>query len=238
MTDSVMVIGASSGIGEALARKLAAEGYEVGLTARSVEKLETIADELPTKSYVARMDVTETEESTDAFHELADAMGGIDVVVVNAGIGPENIDLGWGPERDTIDTNVRGFTALAVAAMNYFEEQGHGQLVGTSSVASYVGSSRIPAYYASKAYVSNYLDGLRYKAQYLDADITVTTIEPGFVDTELAGGDFWMCSTETAADLIHDAIEKKKRHQFVSRRWRLVALVLTIMPDLLKRRLF
>ena len=238
MTERAMVIGASSGIGEALARKLAAEGYEVGLTARSVDELEAIAESLPTETYVARMDVTETEPAQEAFTELADAMGAVDVVVLNAGVGPENPDLEWEPERDTIDTNVRGFTALAVAAMDHFEQQGHGQLVGVSSVASYVGSSRVPAYYASKAYVSNYLDGLRYKSRYLDADITVTTVEPGFVDTDLAGGDFWMCSPETAADLIHEAIAKKKRQQFVTKRWRLVALALTLLPDLLKRRLF
>ena len=238
MTRKAIVIGASSGIGEALVRKLAEEGYEVGLTARSLDRLQTIADELPTPSYIARMDVTETDSARDSFTELANAMGAVDVVVVNAGIGPDNPELAWERERDTIDTNVRGFTALAVAAMEYFEEQGGGQLVGTSSVAAYIGSSRVPAYYASKAYVSNYLDGLRYRARDLDADITVTTVEPGFVDTDLAGGEFWMCSTETAADLIYEAIAEKKRHQFVSRRWRFVALALGLMPDALKRRLF
>ncbi|MXR50846.1 SDR family NAD(P)-dependent oxidoreductase [Halovenus sp. WSH3] len=238
MTDRAMVIGASSGIGEALAHELATEGYEVGLTARSVETLREIAEGLPTRAYVKRMDVTETETARDAFRSLAGEMDGVDVVVVNAGIGPGNPELDWEPERDTIDTNVRGFTAMAVAAMNYFEQQGHGQLVGVSSVASYVGSSRVPAYYASKAYVSNYLDGLRYRSRHLDADITVTTVEPGFVDTDLAGGEFWMCSPETAAELIREAIEEKKRQQFVTRRWRLVATALTVMPDVLKRRLF
>lgn len=238
MTERAMVIGASSGIGEALARKLAAEGYEVGLTARSVDKLETIADGLPTRSYVAQMDIAETERARESFKELTAEMGTVDVVVVNAGIGPANVALNWEPERATVDVNVRGFTAMSVAAMDFFGKQGHGQLVGVSSVASYVGSSEIPAYYASKAYVSNYLDGLRYKTRHLDADITVTTVEPGFVDTDLAGGEFWMCSPETAADLIHEAIVEKKRRQFVTKRWRLVALALTLMPDLLKRRLF
>lgn len=238
MTERAMVIGASSGIGEALARELAAEGYEVGLTARSVDKLAELADSLPTRSYVARMDIAEAEQARATFEELAEEMGTVDVAVVNAGIGPANIDLDWEPERDTIDVNVRGFTAMSVAAIDFFERQGYGQLVGVSSVASYVGSSEIPAYYASKAYVSNYLDGLRYKTRHLDADITVTTVEPGFVDTDLAGGEFWMCSPETAAELIHEAIVEKKRQQFVTKRWRLVALALTLMPDLLKRRLF
>lgn len=238
MTQRAIVVGASSGIGADLARKLAAEGYEVGLTARSVDRLQELGSELPTQAYVAQMDVTATDASREAFDRLTDQMGVVDVVVLNAGIGPDNPELEWEPERDTIDTNVSGFTALATKAMEFFQQQGHGQLVGTSSVAAYVGSSRVPAYYASKAFVSNYLDGIRYKTRYLDADITVTTVEPGFVDTDLAGGDFWMCSTETAADLIYDAIAEKKRHQFVTRRWRLVALVLTLLPDAVKRRLF
>jgi short-subunit dehydrogenase len=238
MTQRAIVVGASSGIGESLARKLAAEGYEVGLTARSVDRLQEIGSELPTQASVARMDVTEPEASREAFDRLTDQMGTVDVVVLNAGIGPENPDLEWEPERDTIDTNVCGFTALATKVMDFFQEQGHGQLVGTSSIAAYVGSSRVPAYYASKAFVSNYLDGLRYRTRTLEADITVTTVEPGFVDTDLAGGEFWMCSTERAADLIYEAIENKKRRQFVSRRWRLVALVLTLLPDALKRRVF
>lgn len=237
MTRRAMVVGASSGIGEALSRELADEGYEVGLAARRENRLREIADELPTGTYIAEMDVRDVDAARETFTDLADAMGAVDVVVLNAGIGPENIDLEWEPERDTIDTNVRGFTALAVAAMNLFEEQGHGHLVGTSSVAAYVGSSSIPAYYASKAFVSNYLEGLRYKTAYLDADVTVTTVEPGFVDTALADGSFWQCSPETAASLMARAIRKKKSHQYVTRRWRLVALFLTLLPRRIKETL-
>lgn len=238
MTQRAIIVGASSGIGEALARTLAAEGYEVGLTARSVDRLRELGGDLPTQAYIAQMDVTETAAAREAFDRLAEQMGSVDVVVLNAGIGPENLDLEWEPDRDTIDTNVRGFAALATKAIEYFEQQGHGQLVGTSSIAAYVGSSHAPAYYASKAFVSNYLDGIRYRNRRSDADITVTTVEPGFVDTDLAGGEFWMCSPETAAELIYHAIANKKRQQFVTRRWRLVALALRVMPDAIKRRVF
>lgn len=237
-TKRAIVIGASSGIGEGLARELAGRGYEVGLTARRSEKLETLGEELPTKSYVARMDVTETEAAREAFFELADGMDGVDLVVVNAGIGRENRNLDWEPERDTIDTNVRGFTALATAAMSHFEDRGHGHLVGISSVAAHVGNGTIPAYHASKAFVSNYLDGLRYREQHLDADVPITTIEPGFVDTKLAGGDFWQASVETAATQIVDAIEDERRHAYITGRWRLIAGAIKLMPDALRRRLF
>lgn len=232
------MVGASSGIGAALARELAIDGYQVGLTARREDNLEDLAADLPTESYVARMDVTETEAARETFTDLAEEMGGVDLVVVNAGIGRENRALEWEPERDTIDTNVRGFTALATAATDHFEERGHGHLVGISSVAAHVGNVTIPAYHASKAYVSNYLDGLRYRARHLDADVTVTTIEPGFVDTELAGGDFWKADVETAAAQIATAIRKRRRHAYITRRWRLVAGAIRLVPDVVLRQLF
>jgi NADP-dependent 3-hydroxy acid dehydrogenase YdfG len=154
-----VVVGASSGIGGTLARELADAGYDVGLTARRRELLEGFGRALPTKAYVARMDVTETEAARESLHEVADAMGGVDVVVLNAGVAFENPTLEWGPDRDTVDTHVRGFAALATAAMDRFETQSHGHLVGTSSVAARFGNGEAPAYDGSKAFVSNYLEG-------------------------------------------------------------------------------
>jgi short-subunit dehydrogenase len=233
---TAVIVGASSGIGEALARELAERGYTLGLTARREDRLESIAADLPTEASIARMDVTETDAARETFHDLAEELGGADVVVLNAGVAFENTALDWEPERDTIDVNVRGFVALATAAMDHFEERGSGHLVGTSSIAAHVGNSIVPAYHASKAFVSNYLSGLHYRTKYRDADLTVTTVEPGFVDTELATGTFWLVDVETAAEQMADAIEKKRRHVYVSRRWRLVAWALKALPESLQRR--
>lgn len=233
-----VVVGASSGIGEALARELADAGYDVGLTARRRDLLEDLGRVLPTKAYVARMDVTDLDAARESFQNVCDAMDGADVVVLNAGVAFENPDLEWEPELDTVDTNVRGFSALATAAMDRFETQGHGHLVGVSSVAARFGNGEWPAYSASKAFVSNYLAGLRYRTGRLDADVDVTTVEPGYVDTDLAGGDFWKADRETAAEQIRRAIEKKRRHAFITRRWVFVAKLIDYMPDVLKRRLF
>lgn len=231
MPDSVLITGASSGIGEQLARTMAAEGYEVGLTARRLERLQEIGEELPTKSYCARMDVTKVEEARATFEELVAAMDGVDVVVLNAGISPPNRDLAWEPDRDTIDTNVRGFVALATAAMEHFEATGAGHLVGISSVSAHVGLPDEPAYSASKAFVSNYLQALRFRQSGRDPDVTVTTIEPGYVDTDLSLGGFWETTPETAAAQIFSAIQRKRRRAFVTRRWRLVAFVADAMPE-------
>ncbi|WP_408958100.1 SDR family NAD(P)-dependent oxidoreductase [Natrinema sp. 74] len=239
-----IVVGASSGIGEALVRRLAAAGYEIGMAARRTDRMRRIGSELPTKTYVATMDVTDTEDAREGLFELAAAMSSVDVVVISAGVAHVNRDLEWEPERETIDVNVRGFAAIATATMEYFEETPDhasatdGHLVGISSVAAHVGNGDAPAYHASKAYVSTYLKGLRYRQNQRDADVTITTVEPGFVDTKLSLGGFWECSPETAAEQIARAIRKKRNHAYVTRRWRLIAGVLDLAPEWLLRRLF
>ncbi len=216
------------------------EGYEVELTARRTELLKELAEELPTKACVATMDVARTDESIDRFERLVEAMGSVDLVVLSAAVGDLNDDLDWPPERDTVGINVRGFTGLAVAAMSHFEECGTGHLVGISSVAGRFGNASAPAYNASKAFVSRYLEGLRYRAASSEADVMVTTIEPRFVDTELALGEdqFWMASPEIGASQIRRAIDRKRTHVYVTRRWRLVAWVMRALPEPVLKRLF
>ena len=240
MSKNAIVVGASSGIGRALAHELAADGYRLGLAARRVERLEVLGRELPTKSYVARIDVAEPEEAMDRLRRLIDAMGEVDLAVISSGVGFLNRDLEWGPERDTVDVNVRGFAAMANVALEHFDERGTGHLVGVSSVAHRFGNPGGPAYNASKAFVSNYLEGLRYRAELGEGDVTITTIEPGFVDTEMAIGDdlFWMASPETAAAQIARAIRRERKHAYVTRRWRLVARLIDLLPDAARRRVF
>ena len=243
MTRGAIVVGASSGIGEALVRELADRGYQVGLAARRTDRMTEIGAEVPTQSYVATMDVTETDDAREGFFELAEAMESVDVVVLNAGVGHSNHDLDWALERETIDVNVRGFVALATAAMSYFEEredpasERDGHLVGISSVAAHAGVGGLQAYNASKAFVSSYLEGLRTRGRGVDSDVAITTVEPGFVDTRLSGGEFWQCSSETAASQIARAIDRERSHVYVTRRWRLVAWTLDLLPNTVVRRL-
>jgi len=264
MTQTAIIVGASSGIGEALARTLAAAGYELGLAARRTERLKTIGCELPTKAYVAHMDVTNVEDAREAFFELANAMGSVDLVVISAGLGHANAALEWEPERETIDVNIRGFVAIATAALEQFDRQSvsgpnsdskpgsesesesatipTGQLIGISSVAATFGNGVAPAYNASKAFVSTYLEGLRYREARRESDVTITTVEPGYVETEmnrLVGDDrFWVASPETAATQIARAVGRSRSTVYVTRRWRLVAWVLMLLPERVRSRLF
>mgnify|MGYP001469401312 FL=1 len=119
--------------------------------------------------------------------------------------------------------------------MNYFLQRGSGHLVGISSIAALRGNSDAPAYNASKAFVSNYLEGLRIKAVKSRKPVFVTDILPGFVETRMAQGEgfFWVAKPERAAEQILAAIRAKKRRAFIPRRWRLIAFLMRFMPDFL-----
>lgn len=239
MPKAAIIIGASSGIGRALAYKLSAEGYALGLAARRFDLLQNIQQEIAGDVCITKMDVTDPEVVDAAFQHLAHELGAVELVIVCAGQGHLNDALDFEKERATIDVNVSGFAQLSCLAYRHFEQQGRGHLVGISSVAMHRGSFQAPAYNASKAFVSNYMEGLRIKAFKQGADIGVTDIRPGFVDTPMAQGDdlFWVASPDGAADQVYDAIKEKKSVAYITRRWWWVGRLLSFMPDWIYKRM-
>ena len=235
-----IVIGASSGIGEALAKLLAQEGYEVGLAARRLELLQDLQKEIKTKTFIKRIDVANTSEAKASLDSLLQEMGQVDLIILNAGIIFNNHEFDWEKEESTIVINALGFAAMAHTAMQYFLERGKGHLVGISSISAIRGESDSPSYSASKAFVSNFLEGLRIKAFKEKKEITVTDIQPGWVDTVMAKGEetFWMASPEKAAEQIYSAIKHKRSHAYITRRWRLYAWLLKLTPRWAYARFF
>ena len=233
-----IIIGASSGIGRELARVLHQNDYVVGLSGRRIELLSELQREIPS-IYIKRIDVTKTKEAIETLEEFITEMGGVDLVVISAGVGFINPDLNWEQERETIDTNILGFTAMANVAFKHFCKQGSGHIVGISSIAAIRGGSESPSYNASKAFVSNYMEGLRQKASKLKSPITITDIQPGFVNTAMAKGEglFWVASPGKAAWQIFKAIKNKKKHAYITKRWRIIAWLLKVMPDWLYNKL-
>jgi len=175
----VIIVGASSGIGEALARLFAAEGYSVGLCARRLDLLTALYSEI-SGSAIRQMDMSKPDDAVEVFRGLVEEMGGADIVIISAGTGFINPELEWIKEKATIEVNVTGFCALTNAAVKYFMGRGHGHVVAISSVAALFGSPHAPAYSASKAFISNYMEGLRGKMKSLRLPITITDIRPGF----------------------------------------------------------
>jgi short-subunit dehydrogenase len=230
---NAIIIGASSGIGRALAKILVREGYRVGLAARRMDLLSELQRELGSQAVIKQIDVSHPAAATTQGSELLTEMNGAELIVLSAGTGFANPDLDWDKESETIAVNVIGFTTMAIVAMRYFLKQGAGHLVNFSSIAALRGHRRAPAYNASKAYESVYLEAMRHKVVKARLPITITDIQPGFVDTAMAKSDekFWVASPDKAAEQIYRAIRGRKKHAYITRRWRLIAWLLKFVPD-------
>jgi short-subunit dehydrogenase len=234
-----IVIGASSGIGRELAIVLSQDGFAVGLVARRIDLLEELRSSLPSPAFSRQADVADCSAAMAILENLIEEMGGAELVVISSGTGFINPDLDWAKEKATIDVNVVGFTAMANVAFRHFAKTGRGHLVGISSIAAVRGSGGAPAYGASKAFMSNYLEGLRISARKAGLPILVTDIQPGFVDTAMAQGHglFWVASPQKAACQIYDAIARKARHAYVTKRWSIIGWLLRVMPEFIYSRL-
>jgi short-subunit dehydrogenase len=228
---SAIIIGASSGIGRALAVTLSLDGYRVGVVPRRTDLLAELQAELAGPCVIRTVDVSQPELAMPLLRELIDELGDVELFIVSAGTGFENAALAWEPERDTITLNVLGFAGMVNVAVAHLETRGSGHLVGISSIAAPRGSRVAPAYNASKAFESNYLQGVRYRFWKLKLPVVVTDVQPGFVDTCMAGGDFWMASPQKAARQIAAAIRGRRARVYVTRRWRLIAWLLRVVPD-------
>ena len=235
---TAVIIGASSGIGEALARQLNREGWRLGLLARRLDRLEAIRQTLAPETVVRRFDVTDDAAAT-ILEDVLDEFGGVDLVVISAGTGHPNRDLNAELDVDTVTVNVLGFMKTAQVAMRHFLRRGRGHLVGISSIAALRGNREGAAYAASKAFQSVYLDGLRDLARQSRLPIAVTEVQPGFVDTAMMKTERplptvarWLLvsSPAEAARQIVRAVRKRAKHAYITRRYWLAALILKLLP--------
>jgi short-subunit dehydrogenase len=233
-----IVIGASSGIGKALARELVQNKYRVGITGRREAHLLELQKEQPEQIQIAAFDTTEPN-AIEQLEALEKRLGGIDLFIISAGIGHLNLDYDYSLENETNQLNVFAFTRLVNWSMRYFEKQGWGHLVNISSVASRRGGRQAPAYSASKAYQSIYLEGMAQKVAYDKLPIYTTDVRPGFVKTAMAKADkmFWVSSKEKAARQIFQSIQRKKRIVYISRRWVIIAWILERIPWFIYKRM-
>lgn len=234
-----IIIGASSGIGRSLTRLLVQEGWRIGVLARRKELLDELSRESPDSIVVRAADLSSIKEAGEAVEQLLEELGGLELGVLSAGVGDVTPNLGWQETQSMLDINVRGWTAVANRLMRTFEEQGRGQLVNFSSLAALRGHGGAPAYYASKAFASNYMQGLRHRVAKKQLDITVTDLQLGLVRTAMAKVDSiprWVVGPETASKHIWRAIRRRRAHAYVTPGWRLVAWAIRIAPTFLWHR--
>lgn len=233
---NAIIIGATSGMGKELARMLVKDGFRVGITGRRTELLESLRAENPDSYFVKTFDVRETKVVEEKLEELTSELGGMDLLVLSSGTGDINDKLDFEIEMRTIETNVIGWTFISDWAFKFFEKHKHGHLIAISSIAGLRGNRQSTSYNATKAYQINYLEGLRQKATNLKEQIYITDIRPGLVNTDMAKGEglFWVMPVEKAARQIYEAIKKKKKIAYVTKRWKLIAAITKLIP----RRLY
>lgn len=242
----ILITGASSGLGAGMARSFAAKGRDLALCARRTERLDELKAELaqryPTiKIAVAALDVNDHEQVPKVFGELGDEIGGIDRVIVNAGIG-KGAKLGSGKmwaNKATIETNLVAALTQIETALEMFAESGSGHLVLISSV---LGNKGVPgvkaAYCASKAGLTSLGESLR--AEYAKGPIKVSVIEPGYIESEMtakSNSTMFMVDNESGVKALVDAIEREPGRAVVPRwPWApLVQLMRVLPPPLTKR---
>jgi len=240
-----IVVGASSGIGEAVARKLAAEGYALALLARRADRLQSVCADInrtagETVALAYEHDVTHFDEIPEKFQQVIAALGRLDCVVYAAGVMPAVMPGEYNFEKDKqiLDVNLLGAMAWLDQAATLFETVGGGQIVGISSIAGERGRVGNPPYHTAKAGFSTYLESLRNRLTRKGCH--VLTVKPGFVDTDMlkdAAKTFWVISPQQAAEDIWKAMRRRKQVVFTPGRWRWVALVLQHIPSFIFRRL-
>lgn len=232
-----IIIGGSTGIGRALADVLLDNDYKVGLTGIETEILESINQSTNKYLHAMYCDCT-SDMCSDVVNTMIEWLGGLDLIVFSAGIGHLDEDAGSEVENEANELNILAFTEIADKAYRYFEKKGSGHFVTITSVAGIRGNRLAPAYHAAKSYQISYLDGIRQRAKKSKLNITITDIRPGFVETELVNKkNFWMTSKENAARQMYNLIKKKKNFGYVTKRWRLVAFLLRLIPNWLYNRL-
>lgn len=233
----IIIIGATSGIGRELARLYAGAGHLVGATGRRQELLYSLQLEYPNNIVTECFDAAGLGVTTH-LQALTKKLGGLDMLIYNAGWGEPQETLDWEVDKATVDINVNGFLEAIHFGWRRFLGQGHGHLVTISSIASIRGNRLSPAYSASKGFQSIYFEGLYIKARKLKIPLYLTDVEPGFVDTKMAKGPrFWVAPADKAARQIRNAIAKKRWRVYITHRWWIIAKLFKWIPAWIYHRI-
>jgi hypothetical protein len=248
MKKSVVITGASSGIGAALAHEFASRGYNLALCARRTDKLASLKSALSEKYadiqlITTALDVNELETVPLVLNEITKVLGTIDIVIANAGItgvrrtGSGDLSI----DKNILQTNLFGAIATIDAAVAIFRQQGFGHIVGMSSFSAFRGIPGSAAYSASKAALTNYLQAVGTEL-FRKKDIKVTAIHPGFIRTEIDENidKFpFVIDADKAAKTMANAIEKGKSDVVVPRwPWAALRSVMPKLPEFVIAKIF
>lgn len=234
-----IIIGATSGIGQEVAKLLLAEGWKLGIAGRRQEALETFRQTAPGRIEIQRIDVTH-EDAAENLAALIEKTDGMDLFLLSSGIGFQNTALNPETELNTTRTNVEGFTRMVDAAFHYFKRHGGGHLAVISSIAGTKGLGVAPAYSATKRFQNTYLDALEQLACLQKLPIHFTDIRPGFVATDLLNdGKHYpmLMQPDAVARHILRALKRKQRVAVIDWRYRILVFLWKMIPRWLWKRL-
>lgn len=239
MGKKAIIMGASSGIGQEVAKLLLADGWHLGIAARREQQLLELKALAPDRIEVMAIDVTKSDAS-ELLLSLIEKLGGMDLYFHASGIGKQNRTLEPDIELQTMETNAVGFTRMIDAAYNYFAERGRGHIAAITSIAGTMGLGPAPSYSATKALQSNYLQALEQQAHQRGLNIRFTDIRPGFVDTALLNGSFhypMLMKPEMVARDIVRSIYRGRHVRIIDCRYRILTFFWRLIPRWLWRRI-
>lgn len=232
-SEHIWIIGASSGIGEALARKLASEGATLYLSARRADELQALCSELGSQHIAYPLDVADNNALTSAAESIKKTAGKIDRVIFLAAIfRPNDVDkMDIDFAKKLIDVNVMGAIYTSYAALKIFEEQGAGQLSLCGSIAAYTGLPGGQPYCASKAAVLSLAESLAAETpEYVD----IKLISPGFVRTRITDKNNFdmpcIIEPEQAANEIAKGLKKRAFEIHFPKRFTYSTKLLRVLP--------
>lgn len=241
---NTLIIGATSAIAQAVARRFAADGASLFLIARDQEKLHAVAEDMRVRGAqrvdTAVMDALDYAQHFAVIQRAIERQGCIDVALIAHGTLPDQkeCEASFDQTRQEFETNALSVISLLTHFANYFEREKRGTIAVISSVAGDRGRQSNYVYGAAKGAVSLFAQGLRNRLA--PAGVHVLTIKPGFVDTpmtsEFEKGILWAQPDRVAQD-IQRAIEKKKDIAYVPSFWRYIMLAIRAMPEFIFKRL-
>lgn len=220
----IIIIGATSGIGQEVAKEFVKQGWKVGIAGRRLSALEEFRLLNPSLIEIQQLDVTD-ENAPAKLQELIDKLGGMDIFLQSSGVGSQNMSLNPEIEINTAKTNVEGFIRMVTAAFNYFKQRGGGHLAVISSIAGTKGLGAAPAYSATKRFQNTYIDALDQLSHMKHLNIRFTDIRPGFVATALLkdGNYPLLMQPGYVAKRIVKALKHQKRVAIID--WKYAVLV-------------
>ncbi len=231
-------MGASSGLGLEMARRLLRDGWQVGIAARRVDILKSIEEPDVDKPVIAQIDIT-ADDAADKMRGLIEKLGGVDLYFHASGIGKQNSELIADVELNTIQTNGMGFARMVGEVFRWMASHGGGHIAVISSIAGTKGLGPAPSYSATKSFQNTYIQALEQLSNNRQLNIRFTDLRPGFVDTDLIKGTHYpmTLTVDEVADEMMAAISHGMHVRIIDWRWRIVVKLWRMIPSFVWRRL-